>query len=126
MTTPTERLNRAAYRLDHLYEGAKHIPTDLFHDRDFRVGLVNSESHEPGPSIAQFYWGGAAEVFLALGPAVLPMLAKLLREEARNVAMSESINGLLAQNRSDAQPSYLASALAALAFADHILNTEEK
>ena len=120
MTTPTERLTLAADRLDHLHEGAKHIPTDLIHDRDFRMGLVRTQQVE----VAQFFYGGAAEVFLTLGPAVLPMLAKLLRAEVKSVKASESIHGILTRPSGD-QPQYLDSTVAALAFADHILKTEE-
>ena len=79
-------LRQAADICESLHEGARHIPADLIHDREFRVGLVNSNEGGEGftpPSVAQFYYGGAAEVFLTLGPAVLPLLASIFRTMAR-------------------------------------------
>lgn len=126
MSTIAVRLTEAADYLDYLHEGAKHIPADLERNTDIKGLVAQPERPDGGVHrVAQFFYGGAAEVFLALGPAVLPLLAKLLREEARNVAMSESINGLLAQIKSDAQPMYLESALAAVTVADHILKSKE-
>lgn len=79
MTDTVARLNEAADHLDWLYEGAKHIPSDLIHDRGFRMGLVCTKDQRPGQTVAQFFYGGAAEVFLTLRPEALPLLSKLLR-----------------------------------------------
>jgi hypothetical protein len=76
-----QQLIKAAERLEYLYERSKHIPTDLIHDRGYRVGWVHEKS-ATGELVAQFHYGGAAEVFLTLGPAVLPILADVLRTEA--------------------------------------------
>lgn len=81
MSDAKARLTEAAEHLDWLYEGAKHLPSDLVHDRDFRMGLVRSENR----SVAQFFYGGAAEVFMTLGPDVLPLLSTLLRSEAGRI-----------------------------------------
>lgn len=94
MTDIPARLTEAADYLDYLYEGAKHIPTELFHDRDFRVGLIHTEQsggmHHS--EVAQFFYGGAAEVFLTLGPAALPLLAQLLRSEAEGTSIGRPVN----------------------------------
>jgi hypothetical protein len=82
MTDTVARLNEAADHLDWLYEGARHIPSDLIHDRGFRMGLVCTRNQQPGQTVAQFFYGGAAEVFLTLGPEALPLLSKLLRTTA--------------------------------------------
>lgn len=108
--TQRERLIAAADQLDCLYEGSEHIPTDLFHDRDFRVGLVRPECTRVSDmadlhAVAHFFYGGAAEVFLTMGPAVLPLLSPLLRQ----VADSPTDGALTA----------------ALALADHILEQKE-
>lgn len=91
MTDIKARLNEAADYLEHLYEGSKHIPTDLIHDRGYRVGWVH-EKNEHGDLVAQFHYGGAAEVFMALCPAILPDLARWLREEAAHVHYSNLSN----------------------------------
>jgi len=105
------RLTEAADYLDHLYGGSKHVPADLMHDRDFRRGLVrptaSAEVTDVHP-VAQFFWGGLPEVFLALGPAALPLLSKLLRTQA------EERSGVPSQ-----------SDMAAIALADHILAQKE-
>ena len=102
MTDIPARLREAADHLDHLYEGAKHIPTDMFEDEE-RNGYVRTSHWE----VALFRWGGAAEVFLALGPAALPLLAEWLRATAR---VYSGVPGDRIQ--------------AALAFAEHILKTK--
>jgi hypothetical protein len=104
-TQDSARLIEAADYLDHLHAGSKHIPTDLIHDRDFRVGLVCTQTQSPTQTVAQFFWGGAAEVFLALGPASLPLLSQLLRDECK---WNRAFDGA-------------SSRAAALALADHIL-----
>ena len=81
-------LRQAADICESLHEGARHIPADLIHDRDFRMGLVVPEApHADVQSnvnpVAQFFYGGAAEVFLTLGPAALPLLASIFRTMAR-------------------------------------------
>jgi hypothetical protein len=105
------RLIEAADYLDYLYEGSKHIPVDLMHDREFRAGLVrprdNAEVTDVNP-VAQFFYGGAAEVFTALGPAALPLLARLLRSEAEAPKIGRTIN------------------FNAEVLADHILKEKEK
>lgn len=101
--TIAARLNEAADYLDYLYEGAKHIPTDMFHDEE-RKGLVRTQQREA----AVFFYSGAAEVFLTLGPAALPVLAGWLRATAR---VYSGVPGERIQ--------------AALAFADHVLKTKE-
>lgn len=108
MYPSTERLIKAADRLDYLYEGSKHIPRDLAHSEVTR-GLVvkDGRSATNERPVAQFFWGGAAEVFVTLGPAVLPLLATLLRKTAADRAGVPS-----------------ATVLAALAFADHVLKEE--
>lgn len=81
MTDIKARLLEAADNLDHLHEGSKHIPTDLVHS-DATRGLVKcADRVQP---VALFYFGGAAEVFLTLGPAVLPLLAQTLRKAAED------------------------------------------
>lgn len=112
MTDIKNRLTGAADHLDYLYEGAKHLPADLIHS-DERRGLVTTVVTER--PVAQFFWGGAAEVFLALGPAALPILARILREEAR-VTISEAHG----ENCSDD-----CVTLDYLRLADHILITKE-
>lgn len=107
MTDIKARLTEAADHLDWLYEGARHIPTDLIHDRDFRVGLVRSGDLDPDRPVAQFFWGGAAEVFLTLGPDALPILASMLRSEADAIDIGRSVN------------------FNAKILADHVLNTKE-
>lgn len=84
-------LTSAADHLDYLYEGARHIPTDLVHDRDFRMGLVRTREDDGHHTrdIALFFYGGAAEVFMTLGPAALPLLATLLRTEAGHAAPTD-------------------------------------
>lgn len=78
----TGRILAAADHLDYLHEGSRHIPTDLIHDRDFRVGLVCTRNQQVGQTVAQFFYGTAAEVFMTLGPACLPLAATLLRAVA--------------------------------------------
>jgi hypothetical protein len=106
MTDIVARLNAAADHLDWLYEGAKHIPSDMIHDRDFRMGMVRADQWK----VAQFFYGGAAEVFLTLGPDVLPLLSKLLR----TTAASHLCN--LGTETADA----------VVALADHILKAKEE
>ncbi len=100
-----ETLNAAADRLDRLHEGSEHIPDGIMHDREFRRGLVRTETER----VAQFYYGGAAEVFIALGPESVPLLADLLRALARD-------HGAM-------RPQLLGSSLV---FAKHVLNTTTK
>jgi hypothetical protein len=59
--------------------------------------------------VALFFYGGAADVFLTLGPAVLPLLAMTLRKTAaeHSGVPSETV-------------------MAALALTDHILKAKEK
>ena len=98
-----ERLIEAADHLDYLYEGSKHIPTDLFHSAINR-GWVLDRAPDSRP-VAQFLYGGAAEVFLTMGPAALPLLSPLLRQ--------------VADNPTDG------TVTAALTLADHILKQKE-
>jgi hypothetical protein len=75
-------LRQAADICESLHEGSKHIPADLIHDRGYRVGWVH-EGSATGDLVAQFHYGGAAEVFLTLGPAFLPLLAATFRSVAK-------------------------------------------
>jgi hypothetical protein len=86
MTDIKARLTEAADYLDNLYEGSRYIPGDLIHSEAQR-GLVKALPEDAPDAtrahpVAQFFYDGAAEVFLALGPAALPLLADVLRTEA--------------------------------------------
>jgi hypothetical protein len=98
-TDDSARLSEAADYLDHLHESSKHIPADPI-PHDFNAQPV-----------AQFFYDGAAEVFLALtlGPASLPLLAQWLRDEHK---WNRAFEGA-------------SSRAAALALADHILKAKE-
>ena len=116
MNSIKSRLEEAADYLDHLYEGSKHIPTDLFHPEDER-GIVLSMSPSAHKPVAQFFWGGATEVFLALGPVALPLLSRLLRTEAAGSAGDEIHDARCVPEE--------CTGVAAVALADHILKAKE-
>lgn len=126
MTDIKARLLEAADYLDYLHEGSRHIPVSLAHSK-FSSGLVikagGSDTNEW--HVAHFFWGGAAEVFIALGPAVLPLLAKWLRSEADDAAMIDAINDKDTDNPGKTRVLYRPQASDALALADHILKTRE-
>lgn len=109
------RLTEAADYLDHLYEGARHIPEDLRHSPKVR-GRV--EDHNENTAALCFY-GGLAEVILALSPASIPGIAQWLRTEAACNAGDEDheATGCTVET---------CTALAALAVAENILKVKEK
>lgn len=126
MTDIKARLLEAADHLDYLHEGSKHIPTDLVHSEE-RRGLVMStetDAHR-ARQVGQFFWGGAAEVFITLGPAVLPLLANWLHSEADDVAMIDAINSRDPDNPGKTRVLYRPQTSDALRLADHILKTRE-
>ncbi len=114
MTDIKARLTEAADYLEYLFEGSKHVPDGLFQTAAQR-GLVRGPADEV---VAQFFYGGAADVFIALGPAALPLLARMFRAET-----------YCAGDDGDHEKSGCTdtncTALAALKLADYILKAKE-
>jgi len=80
-----ERLLAAADYCDWLYEGSKHVPTDLRHSERIRGRIEDGEEN----TAAIVFYGGLAEVYLSLGSGVLSVLARWLRTEAKTWAGDE-------------------------------------
>lgn len=118
MTNIKDRLTEAADYLDYLYEGSKHVPDDLFQPEGERSIVLSPSADRP---VAQFFWGGVAEVFVALGPAVLPLLAQWLRDEAVDVEMIDRINAVDPDNDGKTRVLHKPQTSDAFALADRIL-----
>lgn len=130
MTDVKARLTEAADYLDYLYEGSKHIPAEAFHDKHRRgvVRAFQADPHSPEPAalVAQFFYGGAADVFLALGPGALPLLSALLRHEAADVAMCDAINERDPDNDGKTRVLYRDATSSAMALAAYILKAKDQ
>lgn len=111
MTDIKAQLIEAAVYLDYLFEGSRHVPMDLRHSKRIRGRVEDGDEN----TVALFFYGGVPEVFLALGPSVLPLLARWLRTE---VTYGEGIHDESCQ-------AGWCQAMDALALADHILKSKE-
>lgn len=113
MSNIKDTLLMAAERLEYLYAGASHIPTDLVaHAQGIRGRVTPRDSQEP---VAQAFYGGLAEVIVALGPPALPLLATWVRHEAFAVGDAD-------HERCDTNS---CPTVTALRLAEHVLKNEE-
>lgn len=116
MTDLRPRLVEAADYLEQLHEAAAHIPEDQVQHEV--KGMVVTEHGAVRELVAQFFFGGAVEVWMTLGPAALPIVAGWLRTEARITASDEVHDGNCRNGT--------CTTVSALALADHILKVKEK
>jgi hypothetical protein len=70
----------AADKLSDLYQATKHIPLPLTHSEDVRGRVDCTDGRGP---VAMAFWGGLADLVVALGPDVLSPLAFVMEDAAR-------------------------------------------